>query len=136
MLDEKITLEYDQPKCKIYYYQMINTVVLEWTGYAYYDEFVDACDFSLELMIQNKGSKMIANNLKSEVVNPRNQEWLTSIWFPKAYEQGYRTSAILVSKSVFNQITVKEIVNKMDKGKFTVQFFTNLQDATQWLKTV
>lgn len=136
MLNEEITLEYDQPKCKIYYYQMINTVVLEWIGYASYDEFVDACDFSLELMVQHKSSKMIANNLKSEVVNPRNQDWLTTIWFPKAYAQGYRTSAVLVSKSIFNQITVKEIVNKMDKGKFTVQFFTNLQDAVQWLKTV
>ncbi|PIY09965.1 MAG: hypothetical protein COZ18_07010 [Flexibacter sp. CG_4_10_14_3_um_filter_32_15] len=136
MEDEKITLEYDKPKCKIYHYQTINTVVLEWSGYASHEEFVEACDFSLELMIKNKGSKMIANNLKSEVVTPKNQDWLTPIWFPKAYAQGYRTSAVIVSKSVFNQITVKEIVNKMDKGKFTVQFFTNLQDATEWLKTV
>lgn len=136
MLDEKITLEYDQPKCKIYHYQNINTVVLEWSGYASHEEFVDACDFSLELMIKNKGSKMIANNLKSEVVSPKNQDWLTTIWFPKAYAQGYRTSAVLVAKSLFNQITVKEIVNKMDKGKFTVQFFTTLEDAVQWLKTV
>jgi len=136
MKNEKITLEYDKSKCKIYYYQTINTVVLEWSGYASHEEFIEACDFSLELMIQLKGSKMIANNLKSEVINPRNQEWLTTIWFPKAYAQGYRTSAVIVSKSAFNQITVKQIVNKMDKGKFTVQFFTNLQDATQWLETV
>lgn len=136
MENEKITLEYDKPKCKIYHHQTINTVVLEWSGHCSHEEFIEACDFSLELMVRNKGSKMIANNLKSEVVTPRNQEWLTSIWFPKAYIQGYRTSAILVSKSVFNQITVKQIVNKMDKDKFTVQFFTNLQDATEWLKTV
>ncbi len=136
MKNEEITLEYDKPKCKIYHHKNINTVVLEWSGYASHEEFVEACDFSLELMVKKESSKMIANNLKAEVVSPRNQDWLTTIWFPKAYAQGYRTSAVLVSKSVFNQITVKQIVNKLDKGKFTVQFFTNLQDATEWLKTV
>ncbi len=136
MDNEEITLEYDKPKCKIYHYHTINAIVLEWSGYASYEEFVEACDFSLDLMVEKEGNKMIANNLKSELVNPRNQEWLTKEWFPKAYEKGYRISAVLVSKSIFNQITVKQIVNKLDKGKFTVQFFTNLQDATEWLKTV
>lgn len=135
-MKEEIALLYNEPKCKIYHHQVINTIILEWSGYASHQEFIEACDFSLELMVRNKGSKMIANNLKAEAVNPRSQEWLTSIWFPKAYAQGYRTSAVIVSKSVFNQITVKQIVNKMDKGMFTVQFFTNLHEATAWLKTV
>ncbi len=136
MKNENITLEYNKSKCKIYHYKDINTVVLEWCGYSSHKEFVEACDFSLKLMVEKKGSKMIANNLKAEVVTARNQEWLTKIWFPKAYTQGYRISAVLVSKNVFNQITVKQIVNKMDTGKFTVQFFTNLHEAIEWLKTV
>ena len=136
MKDEKITLEYDKPKCKIYLHHTINAVILEWFGYASHEEFTEACNFSLELMARNKGSKMIANNLKSEVVNPKNQDWLTTVWFPKAYTQGYRISAVIISKSAFNQIIVKQIVNKMDKEKFTVQFFTTMQEAVKWLETV
>ena len=136
MKTENITLEYDKPTCKIYHYQDINTIVLDWHGYASQDDFIAACDFSLELMEKHGGSKMIANNLKAEVERPPNQNWLNTVWFPKAYEKGYRTSAVVVSKSIFNQVSVKHIVNKMDKGKFTVQFFTTLQDAVEWLKTV
>ncbi|AFM05487.1 hypothetical protein Fleli_3151 [Bernardetia litoralis DSM 6794] len=136
MPNEKITLEYNKPKCKIYYYQSINTIVLEWFGHVSHEEFVEACDFLLELLIKYKSSKMIANNLKSEVVSSKNQDWLDKVWFSKAYKHGYRTSAIVTSKSIFNQVTVKQIVDKMDKEKYKVQFFTNLQDAIEWIKTV
>lgn len=136
MEDEQITLEHHVRTCSIYYYKTINTIVLDWSGQASYEEFIEACDFSLELMIQKKSNKMLINNLKAEAVQPRNQAWITEIWFPIAYQKGYRISAVVESKSIFNQITAKQIVNKMEKGKFTVQFFTNLQDAIEWIQTV
>ena len=79
---------------------------------------------------------MIANNLKSEAVSPKNQDWLDRVWFSRVYEHGYRTSAFIVSKSIFNQITVKKIADKMDKNKYTIRFFTNLHEALTWLETV
>lgn len=130
------TLEYDKKYCKIYYYQELNCVCLQWQGFAQVEEFQEACDFSLDLLIKYNASKMIADNTNAKVVSPENQEWLTQTWFPKAYTKGYRTSAVIVSKDLFNEITVKKIVNQMDAGKFEVQFFKNMEDAKSWLASL
>lgn len=76
---------------------------------------------------------MIADNTDSKVVSPENQEWLGNIWFPEAYQHGYRTSVVVVSKDIFNEMSVKKIVNEMDDGRFKVQFFSTLDDAKAWL---
>lgn len=131
---EKITLKYHKPYCKIYHYQHINCICLEWIGFANFENFKEACNFSLDLLKQYKASKMIANNTHAKVVLPKSQTWLQEVWFPKAYEQGYRTSAVVVSKNIFNELGVKNIVNQMEQGKFEVRFFNDLSEAESWLQ--
>lgn len=127
-------LYYDKKWCKIYYYEEFACIHLEWHGFASSDNFKEACDFSLELLDEKKVNKMIADNTNSKVVSVENQNWLMENWFPRAYERGYRTSAVVVSTDVFNKVAVKNITNKMDKGKFTVQYFENLDKAKVWIK--
>ncbi|WP_375560180.1 hypothetical protein ACE193_21095 [Bernardetia sp. OM2101] len=127
-------LFYDKKWCKIYYYEELSCVHLDWCGFAKSDQFKEACDFSLELLRDKKVNKMIADNTKSKVVSVEDQKWLMEDWFPRAYEAGYRTSAVVVSTDVFNKVAVKNIVNKMDKGKFVVQYFEKLDNAKIWIK--
>ena len=127
-------LYYDKKWCKIYYYEDLSCVHLDWFGMAYNDQFQEACNFSLQLLEEKKANKMIADNTKSKVVSIESQNWLMENWFPRAYEVGYRTSAVVVSTDVFNKVAVKNITNKMDKGKFTVQYFENLEKAKVWIK--
>ncbi len=127
---------YDTPWCKIYYHVESHTVVLEWHGFASEENFRAACDASLALLEAKQTSKMLANNKDAKVVSPANQKWLNEEWFPKAYRAGYRTSAVVVSTNIFNEMTVKNIVNQMDAGKFTVQFFQEETQAFAWLQTM
>lgn len=127
-------LHYDKKWCKIYYYEELACVHLDWIGFAKSDQFKEACNFSLELLREKKVTKMIADNTKSKVVSVEDQDWLMADWFPRAYKEGYRTSAVIVSTDVFNKVAVKNIVNKMDKGKFVVHYFENLDKAKGWIK--
>lgn len=127
-------LHYDKKWCKIYYYEDLGCVHLDWNGFTKSHQFQEACDFSLELLQEKKVSKMIADNTKSKVVSIEDQDWLTEDWFPRAYKVGYRTSAVVVSTDVFNKVAVKNIVNKMDTGMFTVQYFESLDKAKVWIK--
>ena len=127
-------LYYDKKWCKISYLEEASVVMLQWFGFASSEQFKEACNTSLELLIQKRSSKMIADNRESKVVGPGDQKWMNEEWFPKAYEKGYRASAVIVGQDLFNQVAVKRIVNEMDKGMFTVQFFTNLEDGKYWLK--
>ena len=103
---------------------------------AHNDQFQEACNFSLELLEEKKVNKMIADNTKSKVVSVESQNWLMEDWFPRAYELGYRASAVVVSNDIFNKVAVKSIVNKMDKGKFTVHYFEDLETAKTWVEQI
>ncbi len=129
-------LYYDEPWCKIYYLNDLDCVYLDWHGFAEDDQFQEACYASLDLLKEKKLSKMIADNTDARVVSIANQDWLNEVWFPKAYKEGYRASAIVVSKDLFNEVAVKKIVSEMDGGLFTVHFFQNLEAAKDWLREI
>lgn len=127
-------LYYDKKWCKIYYHDDIHCVHLDWFGYANMQNFQEACNASLDLLMEKKVSKMIADNSKAKIVSVESQKWLLEKWFGEAYKEGYRTSAVVESDNIFNEVAVKNIVNQMDDGKFTVHYFNDLEKAKQWLK--
>jgi len=129
-------IEYDKKYCQISYLQDVKAVYLKWIGFANFEQFKEACNFSLELLIREKASKMIADNRLGKAVPKTSQDWLNDDWFPTAFKAGYRTSAVIVSENIFNEIAVKNIVNQMDKEKFTVQYFKALEEAKGWVRVV
>lgn len=129
-------LLYDKPYCKIYYLSDLKCVHLDWDGYATSEKFRDACNFSLELLSSKKADKMIADNTKAKIVKQEDQDWMNEDWFPRAFEAGFRTSAVVVAKDIFRDLATKKIVNELDKSLFTVQFFTTYESAEQWVVEV
>lgn len=124
---------YNEQWCQVSYLSDVRAVLLEWHGFAKSERFREACNNALKLMIDKKSHKIIADNRDAKVIKMKDQQWLHEEWMSKAYERGYRTSAVIVSKNLFNDVAVKEIVNQMDKGKFSVHFFTDLDQAKDWL---
>lgn len=129
-------LAYDKKHCQISYLEDAQCIYLKWMGFASFEPFKEACDFALELMIRQKTSKMIADNRLAEVLPMESENWMTQHWFPKAFEAGYRTSAVIISQDIFNELAVKDIVNQMDQEKFTVKYFTDLEAAKAWLQEI
>ena len=125
---------YNKRWCKIYYHEEIPCVHLDWFGFVSGDKFREACNAALDLLQTKRISKMIANNSQAKLIPLDEQDWMKEDWFPRAYKEGYRTSAIVESENIFNEVSVKNIVNQMDNGKFTVQYFYDLDHAKQWLK--
>lgn len=129
-------LSYNQKYCKIHYISESNCVHLDWEGYTTSEQFRDACNASLELLIKHRADKMIADNTKAKIVKGEDQQWMNDEWFPKAFAAGFRTSAVVVSTDIFRDMAVKKIVNGLDKNQFTVQFFTSLEEAKIWIQEV
>lgn len=75
----------------------------------------------------------MADNTQAKVVLPEDQEWMNQVWFPKAFKEGFRISAVVVAENIFRDMAVKKIVNDLDKSKFCVQFFNKLVEAYEWL---
>lgn len=124
---------FDKPYCKIYFDEKSKAVVIKWFGYAEGEQFQEACNQSLDLLIKKKTKFMIADNSEAKVVKVEDQNWMLSDWFPKAFKAGYRTSAVIVAKNIFREMALTNIVNQLDKEKFTVQYFDNMTDAQNWV---
>ena len=127
---------YDKPHCKIYHYSDINTVHLDWNKHATREQFIEACDFALTVMVEKGAKKMIADNSKVSVVAMENQNWLTENWFPRALEKGFQYSAVIFSNDAFVKFAVKRIENNINDKLFVVHYFEALQPAKDWLATV
>lgn len=126
-------ITYDQPWCKVFYMPDLETVVLEWHGFASSKQFREACDASLELLAAKSAKLMLADNRMAKVVLAEDQKWMNEEWFPRAYSLGYRGSAVLVGEDLFRDVSVKNIVHDMEEGKFRVQFFDTKAKALDWL---
>lgn len=124
---------YDKPFCQIFFDPKSSAVVIHWIGYSQSSEFREACNKSLELLILKNATYMIADNKEGRVVTPEDQQWMLDEWFPKAYENGYRGSAVIMPTNMFRELAVKNIANNLEKGKFIVQYVDNLEDAQQWI---
>ena len=125
---------YDKKWCRIYYYKEYNCVLIDWIGYATSKQFREACNVSLQYIIEKKVDKIIADNSKAAVVKNEDQDWMNEVWFPKALEAGFLFSAVVVAKNIFREISIKNIVNKINDINFTVNFFENQKEALDWIK--
>jgi hypothetical protein len=98
--------------------------------------FIEACEYSLNLMIEKNIYKMIADNLKVSVVTRENQSWLAENWFPRAIASGFRFSAVVVPDDEFIKYTVKKIESRINNNLFTAQYFNSVDDAKVWLASL
>ncbi len=60
------TLSFDKAYCKIYYHSDIRAVHLDWNNRATHDQFIEACDFSLSLMVEKESEKNDRRQFKSK----------------------------------------------------------------------
>ena len=125
---------YQKNCCKIYFDDECKTVVIQWFGFAESYQFREACNEALNLLAEMKTKFMIADNSEAKVLSTDDQKWMIDDWFHRAYQSGYRVSAVIAAKNIFRELALSNIINHLDKDKFTIQYFDNMSDAKNWIK--
>ena len=128
-----VTLLFDKPFCRVYFHSDLHVVHLDWNGYATPEQFMEACDFSLNVLVERKATKMIADNSKVSVVSAENQRWLIEDWFPRAVEEGFQYSAVIQSNRDTVKSALQLIVSQISNKHVIVQYFDGLSPAKAWL---
>lgn len=129
-------LHFEKFYCKIYFHDDLKAVHLDWNAQSTSGQFREACDFALNLLIEKKARKMIADNSKVSAVSEENQNWLIENWFPRAIEKGFEYSAVIQSNKEGVKSALQFIVSKVSTNHVIVQNFQELSSAKQWLKKV
>ncbi len=118
----------------IYFDEDINSVVMEWNGYATSKQFKQGTELMLNMLIKNNCSKVLADIKDMKIIAMEDQQWLNEEFLPRATTFGFKAIAIVKPHYYFNKVAVETISYKVDKEKLTINFFDNSEEAREWLR--
>ena len=117
----------------IYYDSNINSVVMEWRGYATSHEFKEGTELMLNTLIKHGTFKVLADIKDMTIIGMEDQEWINTHFLPRAINFGFKVLAIVKPDHYFNKVAVESISYKVDKNKLAIHFFDNISQAREWL---
>ena len=120
----------------IYFDEEINSVVMEWNGYATSKQFKQGTELMLNMLIKNNCSKVLADIKDMKIIAMEDQQWLNEEFLPRATTFGFKAIAIVKPHYYFNKVAVEMISYKVDKEKLTINFFDNSEEAREWLSKI
>ena len=120
----------------VYYSTEIDSVVMEWQGYATSKQFKEGTELMLNTLIRHNSSKVLADIKDMALIGMEDQEWLNTEFLPRAIKFGFKAIAIIKPDHYFNKVAVDSISYKVDKEKLTINFFDNLKEAKEWLSKI
>jgi len=120
----------------IYFDEEINSVVMEWNGYATSKQFKQGTELMLNMLIKNNCSKVLADIKDMKIIAMEDQQWLNEEFLPRATTFGFKAIAIVKPHYYFNKVAVETISYKVDKEKLTINFFDNSEEAREWLSKI
>ncbi len=115
--------------------ESINTGIGNWNGFVSGEEYKTGLNKALELLKEKKTHKWIGNLSNMEAITEEDQRWANEVWFPNALAAGMKRLGVVVSKDIFNQMSVEEMLNKVESLDLVTQYFDNLENAKAWMKT-
>lgn len=118
----------------IFYVPEKHFVQMNWTGYATSEQFRQGTEVMLNLLVQNKATKVLADIKDMLVIGADDQKWLETQFLPRAIKFGFKSIAMVKPHSYFNKVAVETISYKIDKQKLSINFFDTAEEATTWLE--
>ena len=120
----------------VYYEPAIDSVIMEWRGYATSREFKEGTELMLKTLIENNTFKVLADVKDMLIIAKEDQEWLDSDFLPRATESGFRVLAVVRPDSYFNRVAIESVSYRVDKNKLAINFFNDLREAREWLSLI
>ncbi|MDF2455835.1 MAG: hypothetical protein K0R51_1828 [Cytophagaceae bacterium] len=120
----------------VYFDDQLDTVVMEWDGYATSSQFREGTELMLNVLIQNRASKVLADAKDMIMIGLEDQQWMDTEFLPRAIKFGFKAIALIKPDSYFNKVAIESISYKVDKEKLMINFFDGIEEAKLWLSSI
>jgi hypothetical protein len=108
-------------------------VIMQWKSFATSQEFRKGLNSGLHMVNTHKVGNWLADLRKMDVIDPEDEQWSNTDWFPRALQAGIRKMALIPSEDVFNNMAVENIMSQVTSN-LQVHYFKDLESAKAWLK--
>jgi hypothetical protein len=127
-------VHFDESFLKISFDEAANCVVMEWKSFATSDEFRKGLNEGLKLIEQMDATNWLADLREMGAIDPDDEEWSNTDWFPRALSAGINRMAIVPSSDIFNSLSVENIMNAVEGTNLITHYFKEVQPAREWLR--
>lgn len=124
---------YESPELRIDWDEQNQCVIMEWKGFVTGKTFRDSVDKGLELLIEKRSHKWLADLSKMGVISQEDQKWADEDWFPRAVKAGIRYMAMIRPQKIISQMSVRNVISQVGDLKIETEYFENAKDAKAWL---
>jgi len=107
-----------------------------WTGFLQGEPYRQRMDLCLALLAQVSAQSIIANVQMLRPLVSVDQDWTNQDWAPRAARAGLLHMVVVQPRSVFAQLVVTQVVQKLDGASMQVVQVAELTDALRLLQTL
>jgi len=100
------------------------------------DVFHAALDAGIEAMQQYGTNKWIADDSINSLTTQADQEWSVKSFGPRATAAGWKYWALIVPEELGGRMDMSLIVDTYYNLGVTINVFTNLEDAENWITSL
>lgn len=130
-----LKLYYENDVIRVSYDPDFSLGVGEWKGFASSDEIRQIALRSLEFVNEKGITRWLADRRNMKAIRQQDQQWTAEVFIPKLLESSLRRMATIVSKDIFNQMAIEQIIRRSGGlGSIALRDFENYKDAMEWLQ--
>lgn len=111
----------------------LQSVVIEWKGFAYGQEFQTILMEGAELLKQMNGSKVLMDTRNGSAIKAEDKVWIGEFFIRRAFESGLQYLALLQPHSVVAKLSLNRTVEGLGTLPYRQESFTEWDEAVRWL---
>lgn len=117
----------------IYFDKQLQSVVMEWSGYAKREEFRAGTEMMLEILKDSGASRVVGNITDFVLIGMDDQNWLLYNFLPRAIGSGFRKCALTIPNYYFNKVAVENVIASLADKNLEVRLFEDFEEAKTWI---
>lgn len=106
---------------------------MEWKAFVFGDDFRQALDKGLSIVIENDTNRWLADLRHLGVLSQADQKWSNEDWFPRAHNAGIIRMALVLPERAVAKMSVNNIMKKVDDNTLVTNYFASVEEAYKWL---
>ncbi len=111
-------------------------LLVVWTRAIMHQDYRELWDAILPIAQQYQVTRWLLDQRLMGAMSPQDMQWVVEDWYPRSVRLlgNTRRSAILVSKNVFGELTVKKAMSNLKQSQnLDMAYFTDIDAARSWL---
>jgi len=131
-----VTVYKSFPFLTVYWDDSFHGVLMEWKGSSQRGEQIkQGLDAGLELLIQKKSARWLANIKELSVFSQDTQDWINEDWFPRFLSSSATKMAVIAPVNFVAQLSVLAVMRTASGTNLNVQYFSGIEEARAWIMT-